>query len=102
MYRSVLTLRCKPGRRQDLLDVFERLDILRRSLRQPGAVDTTLVTALDDEDLVLVIASWRSPEAYQGWLDNPDRGGITAELEPLLAAPGAAQTFATVDFAVAE
>jgi heme-degrading monooxygenase HmoA len=102
MYTSVLTLQALPGRRDELLDVFARLDVLRRSLRAPGAIDTTLTAALGDADLVRVISKWESPEAYQGWLDHPDRETITAELYPLLAVPADAATYRIVDSAVAE
>jgi heme-degrading monooxygenase HmoA len=101
VYKSVLTLQALPGRRDDVLEVFARLDILRRSLRQDGAIDTTLTASLADEDLVRVISSWESPEAYQGWLDNPDRAEITAELYPLLAVPADAGTYRIVDSATA-
>jgi hypothetical protein len=51
---------------------------------------------------VRVISKWESPEAYQGWLDHPDRETITAELYPLLAVPADAATYRIVDSAVAE
>ena len=39
----------------------------------------------------VVVAEWEDAQAYQGWLDNPVRDELGAQLEPLLAvdvAPG--------------
>ena len=46
---------------------------------------------------MLVTADWDSPEAYQGWLDNPVRAEIQAELGPLLAADPVPRVFEVVE-----
>jgi quinol monooxygenase YgiN len=40
---------------------------------------------VDNDDHVLVTATWTSPEHYAGWLENPIREAMRSELEPLLA-----------------
>jgi len=86
MTRSVLFLRTRPGKREELVRAFERLGVLQAASAQPGFLGAELHVPLDDADHVLVLASWASPEAYQAWLDNPIREAARAELEPLLAA----------------
>jgi quinol monooxygenase YgiN len=85
MTRSLLYLHVKPGRRDDLVRLFERREILRASSEQPGFLRAELQVPLDGDDHVLVIADWASPAAYQGWLDNPVRESMRDEIEALLA-----------------
>jgi heme-degrading monooxygenase HmoA len=85
MTRSVLVFSILPGRRDDFVAGFRRLDVLRRASRQPGFRRGQLHIPVDGADEALVTADWDSAEAYQGWLDNPVRGEIQAELGPLLA-----------------
>jgi len=84
--RSVLVFRLAAGRRDAFVEMFRRLEVLRRSSRQPGFLRAQLFVRADDTDEALVTADWESPEAYQGWLDNPVRAEIGEHLEPLLAA----------------
>lgn len=84
-YLSVLTLRAAPGKRGELVDLYAELDILRRAVSQPGAIDVTFTEALDDPDAILITATWDDPSSYQAWLDHPGRGEMTAAMAPLLA-----------------
>ncbi len=79
-------LRTKPGRRDELLQVFERLGILAAASEQPGFLGAELQVPLDDDEELLVTAGWASPEHYQAWLESPVRAAMRDELEPLLAA----------------
>jgi quinol monooxygenase YgiN len=81
--RSVLYIHTKPGRRDELVQLFERLQILEKASRQEGFISSEVHVPVDGEDLVLVTATWTSPEAYQGWLDNPVREEMRPELELL-------------------
>jgi quinol monooxygenase YgiN len=81
--RSVLYIRAKPGRRDELVALFGRLEILEKASRQAGFISSEVHVPVDGEDLVLVTATWTSPEAYQGWLDNPVREEMRADLELL-------------------
>ena len=85
MTRSVLVFRLLPGRRDEFVAGMRRLEVLRRASRQPGFRGSQLHVSVDDPDEALVTADWDSPDAYQGWLDNPVRAEIQAELGPLLA-----------------
>jgi len=84
--RSVLVIRAKPGRREALVELFARLNVLELASRQEGFVSSELQVPTDDDEHVLVTALWTSPAAYQGWLDNPVRETMRADLEELAAA----------------
>jgi quinol monooxygenase YgiN len=81
--RSVLYIRAKPGRRDELVELFTRLEILEKASHQEGFISAEVHVPADGEELVLVTATWTSPEAYQGWLDNPVREEMRPELEKL-------------------
>ena len=86
MTRSLLYLRAKPGCRDRLLAVFERLSVLALASGQPGFLGAELHVPLDDGDEVLVTAAWASAEHYEAWLASPVREAMGEELMPLLAA----------------
>jgi len=96
MTRSVLFFSILPGRRDEFVAGFERLEVLRRASAQPGFRRGQLHVPVDGGDVVLVTADWDSNEAYQGWLDNPVRAEIQAELGPLLAADPEPRVFEVI------
>ena len=97
MIRSVLLFSILPGRRDDFVAGFRRLEVLRSASAQPGFRRAQLHVPVDASDEVLVTAEWDSPEAYQGWLDNRVRAEIQAELGPLLAADPMPRVFEVVE-----
>ena len=97
MTRSVLFFSILPGRRDEFVAGFRgsRCCAARAGSRASGARSCTCRSTASDE--VLVTADWDSPEAYQGWLDNPVRAEIQAELGPLLAADPVPRVFEVVE-----
>lgn len=85
MVRSVLALRAKPGRRDEVVALFERLGVLREASAVPGFVSAELHVAADALDELLVTATWESAAAYQAWLASPVRERMAPALEALLA-----------------
>jgi len=82
--RSILRLRVKPGRRDELVKLFDQLGIFAAASELDGFVSAELQVPLDDAEEVVVTATWTSPEAYEGWLASPVRAEIGAQLEPFL------------------
>jgi len=81
--RSVLTIQTKPGCRDELVELFSRLQILEKASRQEGFISCEVQVPVDDDDHVLVTATWTSPDAYRGWLENPVREEMRPDLEAL-------------------
>ncbi len=93
MVRSVLVLRAAPGRRDEVVALFERLRVLELASEVPGFCHAELARGVDDADELLVTAAWESPEAYARWLESPMRELVGRELEPLLAAEPAPRVY---------
>jgi heme-degrading monooxygenase HmoA len=68
----------------DLAGAFARLEIFEHSRRSGGFRRGQLLRPIEPGGAYLVIAEWESAEAYRGWLENPVRAEIGAQLEPLL------------------
>ena len=85
MVVSVLHLAVRPGAEDDLVRAFAERDVFGHSRRSGGFVSGRLLRPLEQGEPFVVVAEWDGPEAYQGWLDNPVRGELSAALEPLLA-----------------
>jgi len=97
MTRSVLVIRVKPGRRDRLVELFSRLQVLEKASRQEGFVSCEVQVPADHDEHVLVTALWTSPEAYQGWLDNPVREEMRPELDELVAADPEPRVYEVVE-----
>jgi quinol monooxygenase YgiN len=95
--RSVLYIRTKPGCRDQLVELFGRLQILEKASRQAGFISSEVHVPIDDEDLVLVTATWASPEAYSGWLENPVREEMRPDLEALAAGEPESRVYEIVE-----
>ena len=87
MARSLLYMQPVEGRRDELIALFERLDVPERALQQDGCLSVELQVAPEESQPVLVTALWSHREAYDGWLANPWRESVGAELEALLTEP---------------
>jgi quinol monooxygenase YgiN len=82
MTQSILRFALLPGRRDDFIETFTRIEVLGASSAQSGFRRGQLLVDVDDPDSALVIADWDSPASYQGWLDNPVREDIGEQLRP--------------------
>lgn len=71
--RSLLVLRPNPEQVSDVLDVYRQEQILQYSLDHSRAVASEISVAVDGSAEVLVTALWPDPDAYQEWLDHPNR-----------------------------
>jgi heme-degrading monooxygenase HmoA len=80
---SVLRLPVRPGSEDALVRAFAELEIFRHSEESGGFLGGRLLRRQGGGAL-LVIAEWESDTAYRGWLDNPVREELGAQIEPLL------------------
>src|SRR5829696_6412655 len=83
--RSVLFLLAKPGMRNELVEVFRRIDVPGNALLQEGCLSVEVQVPPDEDGPLLVTALWTHRAAYDGWLANPWREYSGSELEPFLA-----------------
>jgi quinol monooxygenase YgiN len=83
--RSVLFLQAKPGMRDELVEVFRRIDIPGNALLQEGCLSVEVQVPPDEDGPLLVTALWTHRAAYDGWLANPCRESSGSELAPFLA-----------------
>lgn len=81
----MLELRAKPGRRDEVVALYERLGVLREASATPGFVAAELHVAADGSDDLLVTATWESAAAYDAWLASPVRERMRPALLELLA-----------------
>lgn len=82
--RSVLFLQAKPGMRDEVVEVFRRIDIPGNALRQDGCLSVEVQVPPDEDGPLLVTALWSHRAAYDGWLANPWREYSGSELAPFL------------------
>jgi quinol monooxygenase YgiN len=83
--RSVLFLQSKPGMRDELVEVFRRIDISGNALLQESCLSVEVQVPSDEDGPLLVTALWTDRAAYDGWLTNPWREYSGSELAPFLA-----------------
>ena len=85
MTRSYIYLHTKTGRREDVLNALDRLEVLTAARDQPGFLAAEAQVPFDDQDHLLVWSSWASPEHYERWLASPACTTMFREIADLLA-----------------
>ena len=82
----IVELRAKPGGRDELRQVFERL-LAEQGPSLRGYLGSTRYEVLDDPDLLVEIADWESAAARDAHMQDAAATGVYAPLVELLAAP---------------
>lgn len=94
MIRTLLHFSPRSGDVRRVEDVFAVSDVLAYSLRETRAISSELCVAVDGgEPSVVVAALWPDREAYQEWMDHPNRSGVAEGLPELVGEPGAARIY---------
>ena len=97
MTRSQLFLTAKPGKRDELLDELDRLEVFVAVRAQPGFLAAAVLVSDDDADRVLVEGSWASPEHFERWRESPTRNEMLRGVRHLLAGEPALGVYHLVD-----
>ncbi|HEX3590284.1 MAG TPA: antibiotic biosynthesis monooxygenase [Pseudonocardiaceae bacterium] len=85
MIRSVLALRAKPGRSQAVEDFYRDRGIIDAAVRFPGCRGVMLLRSTDGgPDTHIVVADWDDAAAYAGWVADPWRAEVGADLANLI------------------
>ena len=82
--KVIVELKAKPGQRDELRTVIERLAAIDPPSGYHGS---TYFESLDDPDLLIDIADWESPEARTTHLEKSMAAGAYAPAMELLAGP---------------
>lgn len=97
MTRSHLSIRVKPGRRDELIRVLDRIELLTAARRQPGFLAAEIQVPTGDENHVLVWSAWASPEHHERWLADPAYEQMLRETEELCAGAPEVHVYRVVD-----
>jgi quinol monooxygenase YgiN len=82
--KVIVELKAKPGQRDELRSVIERL---AASDPPSGYHGSTYYESLDDPDVLIDIADWETPEARTEHLEKSMAAGAYAPAIELLAGP---------------
>lgn len=93
----MLHIHAKPGKRDDLLRLFERLGVLAVAIEDRGLMSAELAVAVDDEDELVLVGEWASREQFERWLDGPVPGGFLDAAGGLLARKPSSRLYHVVE-----
>ncbi len=97
MTRSYISIRPQPGRRGELMQVLDRIEVLTAARNQPGFLAAEIQVPTGDDEHVLVWSSWASPEHHDRWLAGPAYEQMLGEIEDLAAGPPTVRVYRVVD-----
>ena len=97
MIRVELDLRAKAGRRDELLAVLGKIDVLTAVNRQPGFVGAEIQLGVDDRQHVLMTSSWASKEHFERWQASPAWAELLDQVQSLVSRKPIARAFRVVD-----
>jgi quinol monooxygenase YgiN len=85
MIRLLIERRLAEGSEERLRNAMR--DLRREALHVPGYVSGETHRDLDDPRHFVVIATWRSREAWEAWSRSDKRRAIEDQIRPLLEEP---------------
>ena len=85
MIVSVLPFKLKPGAVPELGEVFASNRILETAIQVDGCHTLVLASPDLEGDEAYVLGLWDDDDAYQRWMDHPERGAATDDLLRLVA-----------------
>jgi heme-degrading monooxygenase HmoA len=85
-----------PGRRDEVIALFERLAVFDHASSVSGFVSGELLASQESPDALMVTATWATNESYDEWLASPKREEMRPELECLLTRPPESLLFRVV------
>ena len=76
----------------------EKIPELLRDLRaaaapHPGYMGGETMVSTEDKNVITVMGTWRSLDAWEEWKASKERSEITKRISPLLAAPPVMETY---------
>ena len=79
-------------KRRIMPDVGNGVDFLIKKLRglvsqQPGYISGETFKRLDEDNIIMVISTWKSLEDWQKWANKPERKEIEDEIQVMLRDP---------------
>lgn len=84
--KVIVELQAKPGKRAELKSLLESV-VAKYGPGQPGLLDSTRYEVLDNPNILVEIADWKSAEARAAAMQQAMNDGAYAPLEDLLAVP---------------
>lgn len=97
MTRSYIYLHAKTGRRDELLNALDRVEVLAAAREQTGFLAAEVQVPFDDQDHLLVCSSWASREHYERWLASPACEDMFREITELVAKEPELRVYHVVD-----
>lgn len=97
MTRSYVYLHAKAGRRDEVLNALDRLEVLTAAREQPGFFAAEVQVAVDDRDHLLVWSSWASREHYERWVASSACEDMFREIAGLVADEPELRVYHVVD-----
>lgn len=85
MIVSVLPFKVRPGGVPELGEVFAKHAILETAIQVEGCQTLVLASPDLEGDEAYVLGLWDDDDAYQRWMDHPERGAATDDLLKLVA-----------------
>jgi hypothetical protein len=95
-----LRLTINPSDVTKLLDLYDELHVLEKSMTISGAIDTWIGHAVHAPDTVVVFTRWTDASSYDAWCSDTRRDEILRRLTPLLTGVPSAEIFESVRPAV--
>ena len=97
MTRSYISILARPGRRDELMQVLDRVEVLTAARNQPGFLAAEIQVPIGDDEAVLVWSSWASPVHHDRWLAGPAFEQMLQEIGELAAEPPTVRVCRVVD-----
>ena len=95
--RSHIYLQAKSGRRDELVQTLDRLEVLTAARGQPGFLAAEIQASVEDQNRLLVSSSWASREHHERWRTGRVCQDMFRQIAEFVAADPDVRVFQVID-----
>ena len=83
--RILIQRRIKPGKEKELNQIVRELR--SKAMHAEGFISGETLRSIEDPSVHLVISTWKSIDAWNRWVNSPERKALQDKIDAILAEP---------------
>ncbi|RLA94117.1 MAG: antibiotic biosynthesis monooxygenase [Deltaproteobacteria bacterium] len=83
--KILIQRRIKPGKEKELNQIVRELR--SKAMHAEGFISGETLRSIEDPSVHLVISTWKSIDAWNRWVNSPERKALQDKIDAILAEP---------------
>jgi len=83
--KILIQRKVKPGKEEELNEIVRELRT--KAMHAEGFISGETLRSIEDPSVHLVISTWKNIDAWNAWIESPERKALQEEVDAVLAEP---------------